>query len=480
MRTKRRLPEADSLFCRVEETVAHHAMLEGASAVVLALSGGKDSVCLFHLLRELLPSRGVRFFAAHVNHGLRGGEAERDEQFCRELCRAYGVEYAVFFCDVPSYARERSLCAEDAARELRYSALLQFAKEKGALLVTAHTANDQAETVFMRLSRGSGLAGASGIEPVRADGVIRPLLDVTSEEVLAFLANGRFSFVTDSSNSDTRFLRNFYRSEIIPRLEEKNPALVSSLCRFARISREEHAAFLNLAREKLQSLGLFPVTVRVKKAPILALFEKRENRPILHLLFSEMLLSAGGGILCEDAFFRLLDSLRKEGRVGASVEVGGGYCFLIECDSVAVLCERGTFVTECALSLGETVFGTETFRLETCERAAEVPKIHKMHTSVYLSCDKIVGSVRVRNRQTGDTYTVQGKRRFVKDIFSMRAVPQGMRRTYPLVCDDAGILWIPGELCDDRVRAETGERAFCLSLVAGTLYEELLKRRHHE
>ena len=480
MKTKPRLPDASSLPQRVEETVFRHTMLAGVDAVVLALSGGKDSVCLFHVLRELLPEHGVHFCAAHVNHNLRGEEALRDELFCAELCRAYGVEYRSFSCDVSSFAKEASLSLEDAARKLRYSLLLDYAKERGALLATAHTANDQAETVLMRLVRGSGLGGASGIAPVRADGVIRPLLDVTSGEVLAFLAERGFSFVTDCTNGDTRFARNFYRFEILPLLERQNPALVSSLCRFAISAREEHAAFLVLAKEKLASLGLYPITARMPKAPIFALSSATEQRALLHVLFSEMLAAAGGGALTESAFSRLLDHLRGEGRVGSALEVGGGFCFLIEQESLAVVCAQEPACEKTVLNCAEVRFGTAVFSLKKAETAGEIPKIHKMHTSACVSCDKIVGNLCVRAVQTGDTVTVNGNTRRIKDVFTMRKIPQGLRKAYPVVCDDAGNVWLPGELACDRVRSDASDRAVCLSLVEGELFDELLKRRQHE
>lgn len=455
-------------------------MLRGVKAVVLALSGGKDSVCLFHLLREVLASRGVRFLCAHVNHGLRARRSERDERFCRELCRANGVEFFAFSCDVKRFAKEHSRSLEDAARQLRYQVLLDFAREQNAVLATAHTASDQAETLLMRLVRGVGLSGASGIEPVRADGVIRPLLAFTSEDVQTVLKTRGFSHVTDHTNRDTRFARNFYRHRVIPLLKRQNPLLDQSLSRFARNAGEEHRAFLTLAQEKLASLSLYPIGSRMKKEPIVSLALERERRAVLYYLFSEMLSVSGGGTLSDSAFSRLLSYLQTGGIVGAKLEVGGGFSFLVEQDSLAVVSETNAALQAQALSVGETKFGSAVVSLEGGVFAKEVLKIHKMHTSAYLSCDKIVGDLCVRTRRAGDTYTVCGKERLVKDLFSSRLIPFGMRETYPLVCDARGIVWIPGELAADRVRAETGARAVCISLCGGELYDELLKRRHHE
>jgi tRNA(Ile)-lysidine synthase len=236
--------------------------LRDSQGVVVAVSGGADSVALFRAVAGT-PIRPL--VIAHLNHQLRGEESDADEQFVRGLAsRLSGVQFAVRRVNVVQAAAQSRMNLEAAARRERYLFFAEVAVEHGVgCVVTGHTANDQAETVLHRLRRGTGVQGLRGIAPRRrlAPGLklVRPMLDVTRAEVVAYLAEIGQPFREDQSNSDRRFTRNRIRHELLPRLEAaNNPAIVPLLCQVAKQAAESFAAVRRQARRLLRSCELPP------------------------------------------------------------------------------------------------------------------------------------------------------------------------------------------------------------------------------
>jgi tRNA(Ile)-lysidine synthase len=229
--------------------------------LVVAVSGGPDSVALLHALREL--AGGRRLVVAHLNHRLRGAESDADEAFVRSLqARLAGTELRSEQADVAGQARSEGENLESVARRMRYDWLQRVACAAGlGWVATGHTADDQAETVLHRLLRGSGLKGLRGIAPCRELGagvrLVRPLLAVRQGEVLAYLDHLGESYRQDSSNLDRRFTRNRIRLDLLPRLaEEYNPEVVAALCRLAEQAEETYQAEESQARALLAEAEL--------------------------------------------------------------------------------------------------------------------------------------------------------------------------------------------------------------------------------
>lgn len=235
---------------KVEKTIYRHGMFMltddlGASEVVVALSGGADSVALLYAMLELSPI-GVK--AAHLNHCLRGAESDEDERFCKELCKKLSVPLITERIDINAISAKTGESTELCARNQRYDFLNRVAGEYG-VIVTAHTADDNLETVIFNLARGTGISGLGGIPPVR-DNIRRPLIYCRRAEIEEYLNSKNQAWRNDSTNSQDEYTRNFIRHNISPKLEQLNPLVkenVAAMCEGLR----QDAAFINMSAEEL-------------------------------------------------------------------------------------------------------------------------------------------------------------------------------------------------------------------------------------
>ena len=211
---------------KVMDFIAENQILKGVSRIVLAVSGGADSMALAHLMKTCYPE--FHYVIAHVNHGLRD-EAAEDERLAEEFAGKTGTEFRCYRCDVASLAKERRQGIEETGREERY----RFFRSLGAdLILTAHHRDDQAETVLMHLIRGSGMKGLCGLSPL-SGGIGRPLLCVTKEEIYGYCEEHRIPYREDLSNEDTAYTRNKVRKELLPLMREINPDITGALSRAA-------------------------------------------------------------------------------------------------------------------------------------------------------------------------------------------------------------------------------------------------------
>lgn len=228
----------------IRSSIRRHQLLSPGQHVLVAVSGGADSVALLYALQELAPSLGISLTAVHLNHCIRGKASDDDAAFVMNLTASLNIPFVQGRSDVPRRARRKGLSLEMAAREARYAFLAKMARKVGAdIVATAHTADDQVETILLKLTRGAGPRGLSGIpREVTLCGlrVVRPMLDVTRNEIIAFLGENGLSWREDESNRDVSFLRNRVRHEVLPVLESKlNPKIRDVLLRTAEVISEE-------------------------------------------------------------------------------------------------------------------------------------------------------------------------------------------------------------------------------------------------
>ena len=243
-----------------------HMLPPEGGVLLCAVSGGRDSVCLLHYLASIAPKHGFTVAAAHLNHQMRP-EAQRDEDFVRELCRTLNVPFYTEAAPVYEMAERWCLGVEETGRRLRYDFFLRTADAIGAQrIATAHHAQDQAETVLLNLLRGTGPEGLGGIPPVRGR-IVRPLLQTGRAEIEDYLQTHRLPHVEDSTNENTHYARNRLRRELWPQLATINPALERAIGRTAEIVRSENAYLDALAAERLPAEGTAGETAALLAAP---------------------------------------------------------------------------------------------------------------------------------------------------------------------------------------------------------------------
>ncbi len=403
---------------------------ETAPSFLVALSGGADSSLLLHLLKD----EGYPVAAAHLNHGIRGEEADRDEAFCRALCHTLNVP---FFCrktDVPSYAKANAIGTEEAARELRYAFLLDTVREHGySYLVTAHNADDNLETVLFHLARGAGLRGLCGI-PYRRDGILRPLLGCAKEDILAACEERSIPFVTDSTNGDVGYTRNYLRHEVIPLLRRINPSVSESAFETVRLLREDEAYLSEIASGYSLLDG---------RAVLGALPDAILSRVLLNDL-------SDAGIHAERGHLRdAMRAIRSDApHLTLSLPTG---TLCLDRNVVTTVDQHGVLpVFDVPLRLGSNEIGSSACLYlcvseEDCRKDINTLKnIYKFETKASLASATMNRTLRARSRRPGDTLRMGGMTRSVKKLLQSRKSPLIERNRLPFITDGDQILWIPG------------------------------------
>lgn len=446
-------PGAQAALERAAATIAEHQMIRPGETVLVALSGGPDSTALLHVLVQLQPRLGCRLHACHVNHGLRGAEADEDARAARWLARSLGVPISVRRADVRGYARAHGLSLEAAARTLRYRLLEQAARRAGAArIATGHTADDQVETVLLNLLRGTGPAGLAGIPPIRGK-VIRPLLRVTRGEVEEYCAAHGLSYRVDRSNRDVRFTRNRIRLEVLPVLRRVQSQVDAALLRLAEIMRAEDDFLRAEAERTLRHIA-------VQRPGRISL--AREAFAALHLPLQRRVMRAAIALVKGDELDLEMEridaavALAQSGRTGAVVELPGGLRVERTYGEIIIAApQRAAAVPRAHWLLpipGEVVLKELRIAIRaTRSRARRSPS--DPHTAL-LDARDIESPLTVRTRRRGDRFVPLGMRDFVKlqDYFVNAKVPRAERDRVPLVVSGEDIVWVVGHRIDDRYK----------------------------
>ena len=413
-------------------------MLPG-SRVLCACSGGTDSTAL---LAALCHAPGLTVLCAHYNHGLRGEESDRDEEFVRELCVRLGVEFHAGRGDVADYAEKHALGIEAAARTLRYAFLEERAQAlRCDWIATAHNAEDNAETVLMNLIRGSGARGLGGIPPVRGK-IVRPLLTLRRSELARYLDERGLPHVEDSSNRSDDYTRNRIRHTILPLLLEENPAAVENIGTAAALLRADEKC---LSAEANAFLAAYDAEAGLDIPALLALPESIGSR-VLHRL-------GGGGKAHTDALYALCCSGEVHGTVNLpGLRVQREYDRLSFAPVPCVPIERRELkpgVTE----LPEA--GTKII----CSFDAKSSEIHNSFNTFFFNREKICGRIFVASRAPGDRVRLLGRgcTKTLKKLFSEASMPLNRRLSTAVLYDEAGVIAVEGFGIAERCAAVPGD-----------------------
>ena len=408
------------------------ALLSPGDKVIAAVSGGADSVAMLFALYLLRDELGITLEAAHFNHHLRGAESDRDEAFVTDFCGRYCIPLHLGSGRIVSGKKG----LEAAARDARYT----FLRSLPGKVATAHTADDNAETVLMRLIRGTGLKGLGAIAPVSGN-VIRPMLTVTRDDVEAFLEEYALPHVEDSSNAEDDFLRNRIRHGILPLMRAENPRIGENLSAMALLLRQDEACLQAMIPEEQM-----PDVSRLKAM-----------EPALRRRTLERFLKAQGVREPEQIHILQAEQLLYHWSPSASMQFPGGVTIGRQYDCIVRL-ECAPELPETRLSVpGETCIGGKRFVSEYATDLEERP-------DSVLVCP--VGALIVRSRRSGDTMRLPGGTRSLKKMYIDRKIPASQRAAVPVLADDRGVLAVFGIGTDIRFHPDS------LPAVRVTLIEE--------
>lgn len=449
-------PDA-ALLSRVARTIRRERLFRPGDTLIVALSGGADSTALLDLLARL-PGYNLGLIAAHLNHRLRGAESDADEEFCRQTAARYSIPFEARRVDVADAAAQGRLNLEDAGRQARIAFFDTVRAARGAAaVVLAHHGNDQAETVLMRLLRGSGMTGLSGMTYRNDRGYVRPLLDISRAEIEQYLRARRLEWREDSSNSDTAYLRNRLRHELLPLLETYNPAIRSRLAATAAIIGGDDALLEELtARAAAGSCREAENTIVDSVTRLRSLASPLRRRVLRH--FIKQL----AGTLDETGLRHIvaLDGMIGSGRPNARLQLPHGILAVREYDRVVWMrsdhqkaTPDGSFELSIAAP-GVYHFPGGTITVESCAEA----HFPAPPGSACFNPGKTPLPWQIRTFRPGDRITpfgMSGSKK-VKDIFIDRKIPLSRRQRIPLVFCGGELIWIAGVCASESCRLPAG------------------------
>lgn len=416
----------------VLSVIKKYNMLENCDRIVVGLSGGADSVCLLSVLNSLKAEYGFSLVAAHINHGIRGAEAQRDEESCKRLCESLDVPLEILHADIPTLSKQQGIGEEECGRIVRYDFFRSLAGERGKI-ATAHNLNDNAETLLLNLVRGAGSKGACGIPPVR-DNIIRPLIETDRKSIETYCEENELQYVTDSTNLECEYSRNKIRIKVLPTLCEINQNAVGALSGFASRMREQEAFLESVVNEKYAQCVKNSEFYEAEFSALDIFLKKR----IAGRFLSE--LSHG-----EVEAKHIDDFLRF---------VGSGKA-LVTASATEIVSRDGKIFKKPEQAEQFSVdfsLDDKKVNLPFCEISVEkydtkdLQNLNKDILDNLIDCDKISNTLILRSRKDGDKFTFSKRRvtKTVKKLFNEDKIPPEVRNRMVILDSDGEVVWLSG------------------------------------
>ncbi len=451
---------------KVDRAIRRQKLIAPEESIVVAVSGGPDSVALLMCLEALQRQWSWKLSVAHVNHGLRGEESEGDMAFVEKLAGSLRIPFQGVRLHLDPHEKQfQKESRQEVVRNLRYQALQRMIlNEQATKLALGHTQDDQAETVLMWMLRGSGSGGMGGIPPQRGDLVTRPFLDISRSEILSYLEERQIEYRMDSSNAQPLYLRNRIRQELIPRLQSFSPGINKILSRQAQLIRDDHAYLDALATDHFQAMTetSYPGVIELNKRTLLALPIALARR-MIRMGLQQLSGNARGPRF--DFVQRVHDRL-THGQSGWSlfmhgVEVTQEYDRLVfRINSRDHQGEGLDALESLPLSVpSEMVWPLTNERLSVWWANDQVIKSPLLPKSqMFCDANTFTPELRWRRWQSGDVFCPKGmggKKKKLQDFFSDMKLPRSLRKTIPLLVAPEGIVWVAGLREDERFQVSS-------------------------
>lgn len=445
------------LLEKIQNTLRTHRMLKPGDRVLVALSGGPDSVALCHILHQLRQTLQIELLAAHVHHGLRGSEADQDAAFVQDFARQLGLQIVVERVNVQSWRKKHGGSLPMAARAVRYQCLHQIMADQGAnKLALGHNADDQAEEILLRIFRGAGQRGLTGMPPRNRSGVIRPLLECFRHEIMAYLDSQSLAFRQDESNLKPWCQRNLLRLELLPRLQQDfNSNLSATLLRTSNIFREEEDFWESLLEEWLteNSHECEDGGLRLPLKPLLQThpaMQKRLLRRVVEKVKGDL---RGFGFHHTEILLHLCRSPAANSQIDlpGAVRAEKNYSWLI-------IGLQGQAAEDFHFDIsgpGTYSFPPLDHRMVLEHASADLASEFSHHPhEALMDLDLVSFPLVLRSGKPGDRFRPLGLggSKKIKNFFIDAKIPKSVRRRIPILCSREHIIWIVGHRLDDRVK----------------------------
>ena len=435
--------------------------------MVIGLSGGMDSVCLFHVLKDL----GVSLEAVHVNHQIRGEEADRDELFVKELCEQYNIPFHGYRFDVPKISKEHHLSEEEAGRMVRKEVFEKVREETGAnYIALAHHGNDRAETFLFHLCRGTGVKGLSTMKPVQGD-ILRPLLWAERKDIEEYVQKNGYEFVEDSTNSEEAYTRNKIRHQILPGLQEINSKSVSHICSAAE-KLSAVSSYIDREAEKLCRLS----AVRYQKEVQILKFAFYQGDEVLRIPVLQKCVEYLCGSLAnitEEHLEKLLALFEMQ--TGKEIHLPYGLVAVRTYEGIRMFFreEKGIVEPVEITGAGTYEFGGITYLVSVEDWDERKIFPIKNYTKCF-DYDKIKDKVFLRTRESGDFLEINKNhgKKSLSDYLVNEKVPKEERDKIMLLACGNHILWVVGKRISEyyKVTKET-TKVLKVQVCGGNIYE---------
>lgn len=451
---------------KIIDFIKENRMLETGDNVVVGLSGGADSVSLLVVLNNLRNQLDLgEIIAVHVNHMIRGEEADEDEAYAEALCDKLSVIFKAFHEDIPALAKKLGMTVEEAGRYYRYKCFEELSSEyDNAKIAVAHNANDLAETVIFNLVRGSGIKGVSGIPAVRKTGnteIIRPLLNTTRSEIEKYLEERNISYRNDSTNASTDYDRNRIRHIIIPELEKINSSAVAHIC---DVSNEAAEYYDYLSRNKESKI----IKTQADKVCLDIHMLMENDELVVNQLIYDSIVKVAGRM--KDITRRNVKAVRNIITADSGSRVDLPYNISVRKNYNELIFEKKNeenIKKEYRIEIDykqlmedkkKAIYKLDNMIVEVtaldCDSSFEMPKNN--YTKV-VDYDKIKGALCIRNATDGDYITINemGNTKKLSRIFIDNKIDRNERTTWPVVADDNQVIWTVGLRYNEKYKIDT-------------------------
>ncbi|MGL5329738.1 MAG: tRNA lysidine(34) synthetase TilS [Peptostreptococcaceae bacterium] len=432
------------IFEKVLSTIKKHELIKKGDKIVVGLSGGPDSVCLLHILNRLKEEWNLQIYAAHLNHQIRGIEAQKDAYYISKLCEEMGITFFIKSINVPQYCEENGVSIEEGARKLRYEMFYEIKNNtRSNKIAIGHNLNDQAETILMRMMRGTGLQGLKGIEYIRDGVIIRPILDIDRSDIEEYCEEHKLNPRIDQTNLESIYTRNKVRLELIPYMKDNfNSNIIESIVRMGNSLRSDNDYIEREALLKFEEVS------HVKDDSVeleLSKYEELHNAIKVRVLRNAIKYILGDTNFIDQKHIDDVIELENESKIDKVINLPRGIFAYRKKDSIILT------IKEIVIEEVEFCYNIPSDGFIKVREIDTIIEARKLSVSKYnaskadKSCkwfdyNKIKGGIVVRNRRAGDKIKLSGGSKKLKDLFIDIKIPKEDRSKIPVIADEQGIM----------------------------------------